>query len=126
MLRSPPHYPILLLASGGIAELERANWTEGFLSCYNGRDNPSIALDPAEITREGTADVWVYRAKDTAANADLAVQLMREPCTDPASQAKYTFHAVVHAFIDWKAGRVRPHRRRTFSQDAGPNGAGGR
>ncbi len=101
------HYPILLLASG-----ESPNWSVRIgpkgPELLQRQGYPSIGLDPAEIMREGTADVWVYRAKDTAANADLAVQLMREPCTDPTSQAKYTFRAVVtHSLIGKLEGCAR-------------------
>src|SRR6202041_599117 len=67
------HYPILLLASG-----ESPNWSLRIgpkgPELLQRQGYPSIALDPAEITREGTAEMWVYRAKDSAANADLAVQ----------------------------------------------------
>jgi uncharacterized membrane protein len=101
------HYPILLLASG-----ESPSWAVRIgpkgPELLQRQGYPSMALDPAEITREGTADVWVYRAKDTAANADLAVQLMREPCTAPSSQAKYTFRAVVtHSLIGKLEGCAR-------------------
>jgi uncharacterized membrane protein len=101
------HYPILLLASG-----ESPNWSLRIgpkgPELLQRQGYPSIALDPAEITREGTAEMWVYRAKDSAANADLAVQLMREPCTDPSSQAKYTFRAVVtHSLIGKLEGCAR-------------------
>jgi uncharacterized membrane protein len=101
------HYPILLLASG-----ESPNWSVRIgpkgPELLQRQGYPSIALDPAEIMREGTAEVWVYRAKDSAANADVAVQLMREPCSDPTSQAKYPFRAVVtHALIGKLNGCAR-------------------
>src|SRR6516162_4542344 len=82
------HYPILLIASGtepswslrigmkGAERLERPNY-------------PSIPLDPGEIEQEGTAEAWVYRAKDSATGADVSVRLSRESCSDNMSDTKY-------------------------------------
>src|SRR5215467_9911311 len=59
------HYPILLIASGtepfwslrigmkGAERLERVGY-------------PPIPLDPGEIQQEGTAEAWLYHAKDSA------------------------------------------------------------
>jgi uncharacterized membrane protein len=101
------HYPILLLASG-----ESPNWSVRIgpkgPELLQRQGYPAIALDPAEIARQGTADTWVYRAKDTAANAELSLQLTREPCTDAASTTKYTFRAVVsHSLIGKLEGCAR-------------------
>lgn len=88
------HYPILLLASGN----------EPFWSVRIGQKGPErldrpgyppIALDPVDVSREGIVDAWSYRAKDTAAGAEVTVHLTREPCSDAMSGAKYTFRAVV-------------------------------
>ena len=42
----------------------------------------------------GTNDAWIYRGKDSATGADVAVHLNREPCSPDATGAKYTFRAV--------------------------------
>jgi WD40 repeat protein len=78
---------------------------------------PPIVLEPADVAREGTADVWTYRAKDTATGADVAVHLSREACSDPVSSAsaaspppieKFTFRVVVeHAQIGEMKGCAR-------------------
>lgn len=84
------HFPILLLASGnnpawsvrvgqkGPERLDRPGY-------------PPIALEPADIVREGTGDVWTYRAKDTVTGATVMVHLSREACSDAMSATKYTF-----------------------------------
>jgi len=88
------HYPILLLALGsdpswslrigqkGAERLDRPSY-------------PPIALEPAEVTREGAADSWTYHAKDTGTGASVSVHLTREACPDPSSGSKYPFRAVV-------------------------------
>jgi uncharacterized membrane protein len=101
------HYPILLLASG-----ESPSWSVRIgpkgPELLQRAGYPAIVLDPAEISRQGTSDTWVYRAKDTAANAELSMQLTREPCTDPGSTTKYTFRAVVsHSLIGKLEGCAR-------------------
>ena len=88
------HYPILLLAFGN-----EPNWSVRIGQKGPERlDRPSyppITLDPMDVSREGTADAWSYRAKDTAAGAEVTVHLTRETCSDSVSGAKYTFRAVV-------------------------------
>lgn len=88
------HYPILLLALGnepawsvriglkGPERLDRPNY-------------PPIPLEPADVAREGTTDVWTYHAKDTQTGASVTVHLSREACSDPPSTAKLTFRASV-------------------------------
>jgi uncharacterized membrane protein len=88
------HFPILLLAFGN----------EPFWSVRIGQKGPErldrpgyppISLDPVDVSREGTSDAWNYRAKDTAAGAEVTVRLTREACADTISAANYTFRAVV-------------------------------
>jgi uncharacterized membrane protein len=101
------HYPILLLALGndpswslrigqkGPERLDRPSY-------------PPIPLEPAEVTREGTADSWTYRAKDIGTGVLLSVHLTRETCTDPTSGTKYNFRVVVdHAQIGTLNGCAR-------------------
>jgi uncharacterized membrane protein len=93
------HFPILLLAFGpgsgddpawsvrigqkGPERLDRSGY-------------PPVLLDPLDVNREGTADAWNYRAKDTATGAELTVHLTREACASAdASGTKYTFTAAV-------------------------------
>jgi uncharacterized membrane protein len=54
---------------------------------------PPAVLEPIDVTREGTADTWTYRAKDSATAAAVSVRLTREPCVADTSGAKYTFRA---------------------------------
>ncbi len=93
------HYPILIIAHGnepfwslrlgmkGPERLDRAGY-------------PPIILDPGEITPDDSGNAWTYRAKDDATNADVAVRVSREACSDNMADMKYTFKIVVeHAQI---------------------------
>ena len=112
------HYPILLIASGtepfwslrigmkGAERLERVGY-------------PPIPLDPGEIEQEGTAEAWVYRAKDSATGADVSVRLSRESCSDNMSDTKYPFRAAVnHAQIGELKGcaKIAPDQFPEFKQ----------
>jgi hypothetical protein len=78
------HYPILLLGHGsdpvwsvligqkGPERFDRANY-------------PPIALEPANVSAEGSSESWVYRAKDIATGADVTIHLTREVCIDSAA-----------------------------------------
>ena len=80
------HYPILLLGHGsdpvwsvligqkGPERLDRANY-------------PPIALEPANVSPEGSPDAWVYRAKDIATGTDVTIHLTREVCIDSEAAA---------------------------------------
>ena len=100
------HFPILLLAVGndpgwdmrigqkGPELLERSNY-------------PPILLEPVDVKREGTADAWTYRAKDSQTGAEVSLHLTREACTDNTA-TKYTFRAAVqHAQIGALNGCAR-------------------
>ena len=53
-----------------------------------------------EITFDESGNSWTYNAKDDATGAAVSVRLTREPCSDPVSDAKYTFSVIVnHAQI---------------------------
>ena len=97
------HYPILLLAFGN-----EPNWSLRIgLKGPERLDRPGyppIALEPAEVTHESTADSWTYHAKDSATGATVSVHLTREACTDarndtltptPPPSGKYAFRASV-------------------------------
>src|SRR5262245_35177812 len=96
---SPPapqsqHYPILLIATGtepfwslrigmkGAERLERVGY-------------PPIPLEPGEIEQEGTAEAWLYHAKDSATTVDVTVRVSREACSDNMSDTKYSFRVLV-------------------------------
>jgi len=120
---SPPapqskHYPILLIASGsepfwslrigmkGAERLERVSY-------------PPIQLDPGEIEQEGTAEAWLYHAKDSATQADATVRVAREACSDNMSDTKYSFRVVVtHAQIGELKGcaKISPDQFPEFKQ----------
>jgi uncharacterized membrane protein len=100
------HYPVLLLLVGndgswnlrlgpkGPERLDRTNY-------------PPIVLEPGEVGRDGTAEAWTYRAKDTATAAAVAVHLSREACSDNTT-TKYSFKAVVeHAQLGSLNGCAR-------------------
>jgi len=102
------HFPILLLAFGSSPNWDVRIGPKG-PELLQRQGYPPIVLDPGEIVREGTSDVWTYRAKDTATNADVALHLTRESCSDATSSAtKYTFRAVVtHSQIGTLQGCAR-------------------
>src|SRR2546423_1006008 len=87
------HYPVSLLLVGsdgswnlrlgpkGLERLDRTNY-------------PPMVLEPGEVARDGTAEAWTYRAKDTATGAAVTVHLSREAC-GVATTTKYSFKAVV-------------------------------
>jgi len=103
------HYPILLLAFGS-----DPSWNWSLRIGQKGPERldrpayPPIAIEPAEVTREGAADSWTYHAKDTGTAASVSVRIIREACTDPSSGTKYTFRAVVaHAQLGTLNGCAR-------------------
>jgi uncharacterized membrane protein len=102
------HFPILLLAFG-----ESPSWDVRIGSkgpeLLQRQGYPPILLEPGEIAREGTADIWIYHAKDTATSADLSVRLSREACSNSsAATTKYTFKAIVqHSQIGTLQGCAR-------------------
>ena len=109
------HYPILILAFGtnpswslrigqkGPERLVRPNY-------------PPIPLEAAEVTHEA-ADSWIYRAKDSATGAPVAIHLSREACLEeaaaspaapPSPAVKFTFTASVdHAQLGNLKGCAR-------------------
>jgi uncharacterized membrane protein len=103
------HFPILLLAFGSASGDDPA-WSvrigQKGPERLDRSGYPPVMLDPVDVNREGTADAWNYRAKDSATGAELSVHLTREACTSPdASGTKYTFTAAVqHAQIGSFAG----------------------
>jgi uncharacterized membrane protein len=97
------HYPILLLAFGN-----DPNWSlrigQKGPERLDRPGYPPIALEPAEVAHEATADSWTYHAKDSATGAAVAVHLTREACKDakndnltptPPPSGKYSFRASV-------------------------------
>ena len=120
---SPPapqskHYPILLIATGtepswslrigmkGAERLERVGY-------------PPIPLEPGEIEQEGTAEAWLYHAKDAATTADVTVRVSREACSDNMSDTKYSFRILVtHAQIGELKGcaKIAPDQFPEFKQ----------
>jgi hypothetical protein len=54
---------------------------------------PPAVLEPVDVQRDGTAEAWTYRAKDSATGAEVSVHLTREPCVIDATGVKYTFRA---------------------------------
>jgi hypothetical protein len=101
------HYPILLLVQShdqswslriGLRGPERLD--------RNGY--PPIPLEPADVVRDGTADSWTYRAKDSQTGAAVSVHIAREQCSDPAGTAKFAFTATLaHAQIGSAEGCAR-------------------
>src|SRR5262245_5945627 len=117
---APPskHYPILLIATGtepfwsvrigmrGAERLERVGY-------------PPIPLEPGDIEQEGTAEAWLYHAKDSATTADVTVRVSREACSDNMSDTKYSFRVLVtHAQIGELKGcaKIAPDQFPEFKQ----------
>jgi hypothetical protein len=85
------HFPILLIATGvqpswnarigmkGLERLERAGY-------------PPITLVPGDVSQGPAPMTWIYPAKDADTGADVTAHLVREPCTLPGSDMKFTFH----------------------------------
>lgn len=101
------HYPILLLALGNDPSWSLRIGQKG-PERLDRPAYPPMTLEPAEVTREGTADSWTYHAKDIGTGVPFTVHLTRETCTDPTSGTKYNFRAVVdHAQIGMLNGCAR-------------------
>jgi len=110
------HYPILILAFGN-----DPNWSLRIGQKGPERMDrpgyPPIPLEPSDVSHEAAADSWIYRAKDSATGAAVAVHLTREACTDasndtltpaPPPAGKYFFRASVeHAQIGSLKGCAR-------------------
>lgn len=80
---------------------------------------PPIPLEPGEIEQEGTAEAWLYHAKDTATTADVTVRVSREACSDNMSETKYSFRILVtHAQIGELKGcaKIAPDQFPEFKQ----------
>jgi uncharacterized membrane protein len=93
------HYPILVVAHGnepfwglrlgmkGPERLDRVGY-------------PPMVLEPVDVVRDETGNIWTYQAKDSATGAAVSVKLMRDSCSDGMSDTKYTFKVSVdHAQI---------------------------
>lgn len=106
------YHPILLLVQGsdqtwslriGLKGPERLD--------RNGY--PPIPLDPGEVVREGTTEVWTYHAKDSQTGAAVSVHIARTPCADAALTAafptsKFVFTAsVLHEQVGFLEGCAR-------------------
>jgi uncharacterized membrane protein len=105
------HFPILLLAFGPATGDDPA-WSvrigQKGPERLDRTGYPPVPLDPGAVNREGTADAWIYRAKDSATGADLTVRVSREACTGDNPDTKYTFQATMqHAQIGTLTGCAR-------------------
>ena len=93
------HHPILVVAHGnepfwglrlgmkGPERLDRLGY-------------PPVVLEPGDVARDETGNIWTYHSKDSATGAMVSVKLTREPCSDGMSDTKYTFKVgVEHAQI---------------------------
>jgi hypothetical protein len=80
---------------------------------------PPIPLDPSGIEQEGTAETWLYHAKDSATEADVTARVSRETCSDNRSDTKYPFQVTVtHAQLGQFQGcaRIAPDQFPEFKQ----------
>jgi uncharacterized membrane protein len=105
------HYPILLLAFGPAAGNDPA-WSirigQKGPERLDRPGYPPAMLDPVDVARDGASDAWIYRAKDSATGAEVAVHLTREACSPDATGAKYTFRAIAqHSQIGTLNGCAR-------------------
>jgi len=95
----------LRIGMKGAERLERAGY-------------PPIPLEPGEITQEGTAEAWLYHAKDSATTAEVTVHVSREACSDN-TEVKYSFRVLVtHAQIGELKGcaKIAPDQFPEFRQ----------
>jgi uncharacterized membrane protein len=92
------HYPILIVAHGTQPEWSLRLGMKG-PERLDRPEYPPIILDPADITadqEDQSGEAWIYKAKDDATGAAIAVRLSREACSDPSSpDTRYTFRVVV-------------------------------
>lgn len=93
------HYPILVVAHGN-----EPSW--GLRLGMKGPERldrvgyPPVVLEPTDVARDETGNIWTYHAKDSATGAAVSVKLTRDPCSDGMSDTKYTFKVSVdHAQI---------------------------
>jgi uncharacterized membrane protein len=105
------HYPILLLVQGPTQD-NGNTWSVRIglrgPERFDRTNYPPIPLEPADVAREGSTDAWTYHAKDSQTGAAVSVHITREPCSDPASTAKFAFTATVeHAQIGSAQGCAR-------------------
>jgi uncharacterized membrane protein len=111
------HFPILLLAFGphsaqpaaGAVSPAEPGWSirigQKGPERLDRPNYPPVMLDPVDVAREGTADTWTYRAKDSATAAEVTVRLTRESCSADDTGTKYTFRAEAqHAQLGSFAG----------------------
>jgi len=105
------HYPILLLVEGSDQSWSLRIGLKG-PERFDRKGYPPIPLDPAEVTRDGTADDWIYHAKDSQTGAAVLVHITRQTCADappdPTAKTKFAFTASVdHAQVGTLLGCAR-------------------
>ena len=84
------HYPIKLLCHGSDRSWSISLGPKG-PEKWERPGYPPIPLEPGAVAQEGAADSWIYRAKDTATGADVAVRLQRLACSEPNADKPLPF-----------------------------------
>ena len=84
------HYPIKLLCHGNDRSWSISLGPKG-PEKWERPGYPPIPLEPGAVAQEGAADSWIYRAKDTATGADVAVRLQRLACSEPNADKPLPF-----------------------------------
>src|SRR6266581_4505110 len=98
------HYPIKLLCHGNDRSWSISLGPKG-PEKWERPGYPPIPLEPGAVAQEGAADSWIYRAKDTATGADVAVRLQRQACSEPSADKPLPFTvAAEHAQLGSFAG----------------------
>lgn len=88
------HYPIFIVAHGNDPSWDLRIGSKG-PERLDRVGYPPIPLEPSGVAREGIADAWTYRAKDTQTGADLVLHLKREACADNTPNVQYAFSAAI-------------------------------
>ena len=80
---------------------------------------PPIQLDPGVIEQEGSAEAWLYHAKDSASQADVTARVSRESCSNTNSETKDPFRVTAtHTQIGQLQGcaKIAPDQFPEFKQ----------
>jgi uncharacterized membrane protein len=102
------HYPILIIGHGNAPEWSLRLGMKG-PERLDRPDYPPIVLEPADIASDQadpSSQSWIYKAKDSATGAVVAIRVARQTCNDNAAPpTKYTFSVdIQHAQLGTLSG----------------------
>jgi len=102
------HYPILIIGQGNAPDWSLRLGMKG-PERLDRPGYPPIVLEPADIASDQadpSGQSWIYKAKDSATGAAVAVRVARQTCNDNATPpTKYTFSVdIQHAQLGTLSG----------------------